>query len=162
MIENRRVIGVELPAGKAKEFRAVRNPDQLVVGVRVFPEGFEVYSSDKLVTFNNRSLETTIFVAEQDSSSVTAGIQTDTTKPVGMESLSPSERVVLDILTNHAGFTNREISEAIGVTEAKVKNHLTKVYDKLGVNNRTQAVVYAISRQDNSNEKTDRTDSHTK
>ncbi len=36
------------------------------------------------------------------------------------------------------GKTNRQISGELGIDEKTVKNHLWKIYKKLGVNNRTQ------------------------
>lgn len=45
-----------------------------------------------------------------------------------------------------AGQTNRQIATSLGVTEQTVKNHLSTIFHKLGVSNRTRAVLYA-SRQ---------------
>jgi DNA-binding NarL/FixJ family response regulator len=53
----------------------------------------------------------------------------------------------LEILTLvGAGSSNREISNALGLSEQTVKNHLSIIFHKLGVPNRTHAVMYA-SRQ---------------
>lgn len=56
--------------------------------------------------------------------------------------LSPREMEILDIVTG--GLTNREIAHALGLSEQTVKNHMTSILRKLSVNDRTQAVVYAI------------------
>jgi DNA-binding NarL/FixJ family response regulator len=40
------------------------------------------------------------------------------------------------------GLTNREISRAIGTTEAVVKNNLREVFDKLGVWSRLEFAIY--------------------
>ncbi|HEX5824389.1 MAG TPA: response regulator transcription factor [Candidatus Limnocylindrales bacterium] len=45
-----------------------------------------------------------------------------------------------------AGLGNREISEVLGLSQQTIKNHLSTIYHKLGVPNRTHAVMYA-SRQ---------------
>jgi DNA-binding NarL/FixJ family response regulator len=39
---------------------------------------------------------------------------------------------------------NREISEALYITEKTVKTHVSHLLDKLGVADRTQAAIYAL------------------
>jgi DNA-binding NarL/FixJ family response regulator len=43
-----------------------------------------------------------------------------------------------------AGYSNREISEAFGVQEGTIKNHVSNILSKLGVRDRTRAVLRAI------------------
>ena len=54
----------------------------------------------------------------------------------GSRAISKKEKEVLMELAS--GKTNREISATLGKSEKTVKNHLWKIYRKLGVNNRTQ------------------------
>jgi pimeloyl-ACP methyl ester carboxylesterase/DNA-binding CsgD family transcriptional regulator len=55
--------------------------------------------------------------------------------------LSERER---DVLTEIAtGFSNSEISARLFISEKTVKNHITSIFDKLGVSNRSQAIVRA-------------------
>ena len=42
------------------------------------------------------------------------------------------------------GYSNREIGEALGIAEGTVKNHLSHVLSKLGVRDRTRAVLKAL------------------
>jgi LuxR family maltose regulon positive regulatory protein len=58
-----------------------------------------------------------------------------------VEPLSPRELEVLRLVA--AGISNREAAEKLFVTEGTVKKHLSHVYGKLGVKNRTQAVARA-------------------
>jgi len=54
-----------------------------------------------------------------------------------LDELTSREREVLSLLA--AGLANRAIGERLGVTEATVKAHLTRVYTRLGVNDRMSA-----------------------
>jgi len=42
------------------------------------------------------------------------------------------------------GFTNKEISGNLSISESTVENHIHSIYLKLGISNRAQAVVHAI------------------
>ena len=56
--------------------------------------------------------------------------------------LTPREAEVLRLLA--AGWSNREIADAIGTREGTVKNHISSVLSKLGVRDRTRAVLRAL------------------
>ncbi|MGD9857182.1 MAG: LuxR C-terminal-related transcriptional regulator [Planctomycetaceae bacterium] len=58
--------------------------------------------------------------------------------------LSPRELEILDCVAQ--GFTNREIANALFVTEQTVKNHMTSVFRKLEVEDRVQALLAAVRR----------------
>jgi DNA-binding NarL/FixJ family response regulator len=42
------------------------------------------------------------------------------------------------------GWRNREIAQHLSITEQTVKNHLRSIYDKVGVSDRLELVLYAI------------------
>lgn len=42
------------------------------------------------------------------------------------------------------GYTNKEISGNLSISESTVENHIHSIYIKLGVSNRAQAVGYAF------------------
>jgi len=51
----------------------------------------------------------------------------------------------LEVLQQVAlGLSNKEIGEKLFISEKTVKNHLTNIYQKLGVTDRTQALLFAI------------------
>lgn len=54
------------------------------------------------------------------------------------ERLSPQEQRILNLLAD--GHTNKEIALAMCLGEGTVRNYLTSVFTKLGVENRTEAV----------------------
>jgi DNA-binding NarL/FixJ family response regulator len=56
--------------------------------------------------------------------------------------LSVREVEVLDYIAK--GNSNKEIARAMSISDQTVKNHITSIMRKLAVNDRTQAVVYAL------------------
>jgi DNA-binding NarL/FixJ family response regulator len=58
--------------------------------------------------------------------------------------LSPRELQVLELVA--AGRTNKEIAGQLDISNQTVKNHVSSILRKLAVNDRTQAVVYAMRR----------------
>jgi DNA-binding NarL/FixJ family response regulator len=58
--------------------------------------------------------------------------------------LTPREREVLEHVAR--GCSNSEIAQAIGRTDETVKIHLKRVFEKLGVAGRTEAVTVALQR----------------
>jgi DNA-binding NarL/FixJ family response regulator len=65
-------------------------------------------------------------------------------RPPGEAALSPREREVLRLAAS--GLTNPEIAKQLGVGAETVKTMLSRVFAKLGVRNRTEAVVAARDR----------------
>ncbi|HKG22021.1 MAG TPA: alpha/beta fold hydrolase [Blastocatellia bacterium] len=59
-------------------------------------------------------------------------------------SLSPREREVLALITE--GLGNAQIGERLSISEKTVRNHVSRVFDKLGVWTRAQAMVFARDR----------------
>ena len=64
----------------------------------------------------------------------------------GLGALTTREREVLDHLAH--GRSNREIARLLHVSEKTVKTHVSSVLAKLGVQDRTQAALYAVRHAD--------------
>jgi DNA-binding NarL/FixJ family response regulator len=58
--------------------------------------------------------------------------------------LSDREMEVLTLVVE--GKSNKEIASQLGISHQTVKNHITSILRKFGVEDRTQAVVYALKR----------------
>jgi DNA-binding NarL/FixJ family response regulator len=58
--------------------------------------------------------------------------------------LSPREMEILRLVTR--GMSNKEIAYKLGISHQTVKNHMTSILRKLGVEDRTQAAVHALGR----------------
>lgn len=60
------------------------------------------------------------------------------------QEISEREREVLRLMAT--GRSNREISKVLGISESTVKSHVNNILHKLGVDDRTHAVVTALKR----------------
>lgn len=58
--------------------------------------------------------------------------------------LSDREMEVLELIVE--GKSNKEVAIQLGISHQTVKNHITSILRKIGVEDRTQAVVYALTR----------------
>ncbi len=67
-------------------------------------------------------------------------------QPPGLpyEQLTNRELEVLRLAAD--GLTNREIAGRLVISEKTVKNHIANIFSKLNVNDRTQAILYALRR----------------
>jgi DNA-binding NarL/FixJ family response regulator len=67
-------------------------------------------------------------------------IQKPLARPV--DTLTLREKHVIACLMQ--GFPNRQISERLAIAEQTVKNHLRSIFDKVGVSDRLELVLYAL------------------
>jgi len=58
------------------------------------------------------------------------------------EQLTDRERTILRLLAG--GYSNKEIGDLLNITDGTVKNHISNLLAKLGVRDRTRAVLRAI------------------
>jgi hypothetical protein len=45
------------------------------------------------------------------------------------------------------GMRNRDIAEALRITEHSVRNYLSRIFEKVGVSNRVELILYVLARQ---------------
>src|SRR3979490_3312132 len=76
-------------------------------------------------------------------SSVSRPKSTDVTDSHGRPLLTAREQQVLHLLAD--GVSNFELTKEFKMSEHTIKNHLFRIYDKLGVSNRMEAVLYALT-----------------
>src|SRR5215210_3717973 len=94
-----------------------------------------------LKTIDPRDLPGAIRQAVQGTIYSAIGRAEDTNGGGEASGLTPKE---LDVLSRVArGLSNKEISKELWLSEQTIKFHLTNVYRKLGVGNRTEATRYA-------------------
>jgi len=66
----------------------------------------------------------------------------DTENDFNKEHLTRREYEVITLIAE--GLNNREIAEQLFISEKTVKNHVSNIFKKIGVNDRTQAAIYAF------------------
>lgn len=72
------------------------------------------------------------------------GVRSEFSAPEITERLSPKELEVLGLMAS--GCSNKEISTALHKSEGTIKNHVSNLLAKLGVRDRTRAVLIAIEK----------------
>ena len=75
------------------------------------------------------------FLAEPDAAASAPG------KALPLHDLTPRERAVLERIAE--GLDNGEIAASLGLAEKTVRNHISRVFDKIHVEHRYQAIVLA-------------------
>lgn len=60
-----------------------------------------------------------------------------------LDSLTPREREILAQLVADPGADNKRLAERLHIGENTLRNHLSRIYDKLGVPNRLELYLYA-------------------
>jgi DNA-binding NarL/FixJ family response regulator len=81
-------------------------------------------------------------VVQSFQASAAAGAAPVATEP--SEELSPREQEVLDLLSQ--GFMYKEISDKLGISFETVRTYIRRIYEKLHVRTRTEAVAKALRR----------------
>ncbi|MGP1255984.1 MAG: LuxR C-terminal-related transcriptional regulator [Kiloniellales bacterium] len=62
-------------------------------------------------------------------------------RPTDLPSLTPRQQEILQCLSQ--GLSNKEIARALGISDSTVKVHMHGLFERLGVQNRTQAALLA-------------------
>ena len=60
----------------------------------------------------------------------------------GLSLLAERERQVVTLVSE--GLSNREIATRMGISEHTASNYLFRIYNKLGISNRVELVLYAM------------------
>ena len=63
-------------------------------------------------------------------------------KPPRVQALNEQERTILTLVAN--GASNKEIAAELSLSERTIKNYLSIIFQKLQVNNRTEAAIRAV------------------
>lgn len=62
-------------------------------------------------------------------------------------SLTAREKKIVQTVVDESGASNKAIAQRLFISEHTLRNHLTSIYQKLGVSNRLELYVYAVKHQ---------------
>jgi two-component system response regulator DevR len=106
-------------------------------------KGMDLVSAVRTVGAGRSLLDT------RAAATLMAKIRSDAAKPGPLAALTDQEHVVLDLIGE--GLTNRQIGERMFLAEKTVKNYVSGVLSKLGMQRRTQVAVLATELRDQRN-----------
>ncbi len=66
-------------------------------------------------------------------------------RAISAAQLSPRERQIIQLVL--AGCRNREVATELKISEKTVKNHLSNIFDKLGVSDRLEMALYVLDKK---------------
>jgi DNA-binding NarL/FixJ family response regulator len=87
--------------------------------------------------------ENEVWLPRQQVARIAKFAETNASRPLRpVDTLTQREKTIISYLMQ--GWRNREIAQHLSITEQTVKNHLRSIYDKVGVSDRLELVLYAI------------------
>jgi DNA-binding NarL/FixJ family response regulator len=97
---------------------------------------------EKLVEAIHDAVEAKMVLPPLVAAQLAQGLNAIAPKKTGkvLSELSEREKEIAVMLTQ--GFSNKQIAMALFITEGTVRNYISALYNKIGVNDRTNAVIY--------------------
>ena len=87
--------------------------------------------------------EDEIWLPRQQLARIAKFAATNGSRPLRpVDTLTQGDKTIISYLMQ--GWRNREIAQHLSITEQTVKNHLRSIYDRVGVSDRLELVLYAI------------------
>ena len=87
--------------------------------------------------------EEEVWLPRQQVARIAKFVETNASRSLRpVDTLTQREKTIISYLMQ--GWRNREVAQHLSITEQTVKNHLRSIYDKVGVSDRLELVLYAI------------------
>ncbi|EGL13043.1 MULTISPECIES: response regulator transcription factor [unclassified Paenibacillus] len=143
MMEQMKERGIDIPVVILTTY----NEDELMInGLALGAKGYLLKDTgrDHLFRTIDSAMRGETLLQPEITARVFAIKQTKETpvRSAGTAILSDKERIVLQAVVQ--GLRSKEIALDMGISERTVKAHLTSIYNKLGVDSRSQAVAIAV------------------
>ncbi|MNB75223.1 Transcriptional regulatory protein DegU [compost metagenome] len=126
------------------------NEDELMIkGLAMGARGYLLKDTSREDLFRNIESAVrgeTLLSAEIMEKVIAAREQPKTSVPAKEEGSLLTDKEIQILQSVARGFRSKEIAAEMGIAERTVKAHLTAIYNKLGVDSRSQAVAIALER----------------
>jgi len=130
-----KIVATTSSSSEESSMRHVRNGAAGVILKTVDPQLF--------IKCAHRVHEGEMWIPKRQVSTMTKLLEAQpNTPPRPVDTLTRREKSIISCLME--GWHNREISTHLSISEQTVKNHLRAIYDKVGVSDRLELVLYAI------------------
>ena len=144
LAERARVLMLSYSEDEQMVTGAIRNgASGYLVHGRFEPE--ELETRIRAVANGEMVLSPSVTPAVFDALRRSPGVANDTNE-TGLGSLTSREREVLNLLAR--GLSNRDIAEELVITHKTVKNHLSRIYEKIGAGSRAEAIALWLGVRD--------------
>jgi two-component system, NarL family, response regulator DevR len=133
----------ELPQVRGLILTSYEDDEALLAAIRAGADGYlvkQIHGTD-LVGAVRRVASGQSLLDPQITRRVRERIEHGAGVPTELKALTPQERRILDHVAE--GLSNRQIAEQLSISEKTVKNHVSSLLAKLGLERRTQAAVLA-------------------
>lgn len=148
-LEALKIIINDLPDVKVLMLTINDNDDQLLEALKTGAKGYLLKDllPNELLTFIHMVHRGESVISGQMAGKIIENLNKTTSKKTKLlvkktDVLTPREKEILQHVKK--GLTNREIGEALFISENTVKNHLRNIMEKLHMSNRVQAATYAL------------------
>lgn len=143
-IEATRQINEAVPEARILILTAFETDSQVILALKAGASGYVLKDSSATAIVNSIVAVTS---GERVMASVVANrvleMLTGTTTPKEFyDGLTNREIEILKLLAN--GMANKQIAFQLKISEKTVRNHVSNAYEKLGIYDRSQAVLYAV------------------
>lgn len=137
-------IKAQWPQVKVLMLTSFSDKDHVLPAMEAGASGYQLkdIEPDDLVQAIHQAMRGEHTIHQEVTTQLEEGLREEESKPHSQNPLTPREQDVLAELTK--GKSNREIASSLFVTEKTVKTHISNIFTKLQVQDRTQAALYAV------------------
>jgi len=137
-----RAVHEAVPVSKLVVTASALGEDEAVALMKAGARGVILKTADPalFVKCARKVAEGEIWLPKKQVAQMARVLSEPQSRPV--DTLTNREKLVISCLVQ--GWRNREIAGHLSITEQTVKNHLRSVFDKVGVSDRVELVLYAI------------------